>query len=58
MVTIRDPQRAFDGLEDLRWYLEDYLRAPYGVYGDRGPMIEASLGVWGAMLRVQRNFYP
>ena len=22
-----------DALEDLRWYLEDYLRAPFGVYG-------------------------
>jgi hypothetical protein len=22
--------------EELRWYLEDYLRAPYGVYQDRG----------------------
>ena len=25
-----------DVLEDLRWYLEDYLRAPFGVYGHRG----------------------
>ena len=25
-----------DVLEDLRWYLEDYLRAPFGVYGYRG----------------------
>jgi hypothetical protein len=24
-----------DALEDLRWYLEDYLRAPFGVYSDR-----------------------
>ena len=26
-------------LEDLRWYLEDYLRSPFGVYGDRGPQV-------------------
>ena len=25
-----------DALEELRWYLEDYLRAPCGVYEDRG----------------------
>ena len=29
-------------LEDLRWYLEDYLRAPFGVYEDRGPRIADS----------------
>lgn len=23
-------------LEDLRWYLEDYLRAPFGVWQERG----------------------
>lgn len=37
-----------DVLEDLRWYLEDYLRAPFGVYGDRGPLVAAQMGVWGA----------
>ena len=26
-----------EALEDLRWYLEDYLRAPFGVWEDRGP---------------------
>ncbi|HZG06514.1 MAG TPA: hypothetical protein VE546_23560, partial [Streptomyces sp.] len=26
-------------LEDLRWYLEEYLRAPFGVYGERGPRV-------------------
>ncbi len=35
-------------LEDLRWYLEDYLRAPFGVYGDRGSALEARLADWGA----------
>jgi tetratricopeptide (TPR) repeat protein len=34
-------------LEDLRWYLEDYLRAPFGVYEVRGPEIEARLPSWG-----------
>ncbi len=34
-------------LEDLRWYLEDYLRAPFGVWEDRGPQIQAWLGGWG-----------
>jgi tetratricopeptide (TPR) repeat protein len=34
-------------LEDLRWYLEDYLRAPFGVYEDRGARIGASIRRWG-----------
>lgn len=36
-----------DALEDLRWYLEDYLRAPFGVYGERGPQVEGRLTTWG-----------
>ena len=36
-----------DGLEELRWYLEDYLRAPFGVYEDRGPGVAARLPSWG-----------
>ncbi|MGH3916280.1 MAG: hypothetical protein ACRDTC_23160 [Pseudonocardiaceae bacterium] len=36
-----------DVLEDLRWYLEDYLRAPFGVYGERGPQIAGRLAEWG-----------
>ena len=36
-----------DALEDLRWYLEDYLDAPYGVYEDRGAYVEAALPRWG-----------
>jgi hypothetical protein len=32
-----------DALEDLRWYLEDYLLAPYGVWEDRGPAVRAKL---------------
>jgi tetratricopeptide (TPR) repeat protein len=36
-----------DDHEDLRWYLEEYLTVPFGVYGQRGPQIEAKLGKWG-----------
>ena len=36
-----------EALEDLRWYLEDYLLAPFGVYEDRGARVGASLGRWG-----------
>jgi hypothetical protein len=36
-----------DELEDLRWYLEDYLRYPYGADGARGERIAASLPRWG-----------
>ncbi len=36
-----------DALEDLRWYLEDYLRAPFGVYGERGPRVAGQLTRWG-----------
>ncbi len=36
-----------DVLEELRWYLEDYLRAPFGVYGERGPKVETRLAGWG-----------
>ena len=34
-------------LEDLRWYLEDYLLAPYGVWEDRGPTVAEKLAGWG-----------
>lgn len=36
-----------DVLEELRWYLEDYLRAPFGVYEERGPRVAARLTAWG-----------
>ncbi|MFJ4091341.1 tetratricopeptide repeat protein [Kitasatospora sp. NPDC089913] len=35
-------------MEDLRWYLEDYLRTPLGPYGERGPQIARQLPDWGA----------
>jgi tetratricopeptide (TPR) repeat protein len=36
-----------DALEDLRWYLEDYLAAPFGVWEDRGPAVQKRLAGWG-----------
>ena len=36
-----------DALEDLRWYLEDYLLAPFGVWEDRGPAVRGKLTGWG-----------
>lgn len=38
------------GLEDLRWYLEDYLQTPFGVYSDRGSRIAGQLADWGRAL--------
>lgn len=37
-------------LEEFRWYLEDYLRAPYAVYENRGREIEARLPELGERL--------
>ena len=39
-----------DELEDLRWYLEDYLRVPFAVYEQRGARVEAALAGWGEAL--------
>jgi tetratricopeptide (TPR) repeat protein len=36
-----------DALEELRWYLEDYLRAPFGAYETRGHDVAAKLAPWG-----------
>ncbi len=36
-----------DALEDLRWYLEDYLRGPFGAWEERGPAIQLRLRTWG-----------
>ena len=36
-----------DALEDLRWYVEDYLLAPFGVWEDRGPAVAGKLAGWG-----------
>lgn len=37
-------------LEELRWYVEDYLRLPYGVYEQRGPTVASQLRGWGQAL--------
>ena len=37
-------------LEDLRWYLEDYLLAPFGVWEDRGPAVQGKLAGWGELV--------
>ncbi|MER6360727.1 tetratricopeptide repeat protein [Kitasatospora sp. NPDC001527] len=37
-------------LENLRWYLEEYLRTPFGAYGERGPHIARQLPDWGARM--------
>jgi hypothetical protein len=39
-----------DALEDLRWYLEDYLVLPTGVYSVRGEQTQQRLLEWGAAL--------
>jgi tetratricopeptide (TPR) repeat protein len=36
--------------EDLRWYLEEYLTAPFAVYEERGQTIQGHLNVWGEAL--------
>lgn len=37
-------------LEDLRWYLEDYLTAPFAVYEERGSAIQGRIEGWGTQL--------
>ncbi|MCX4671509.1 tetratricopeptide repeat protein [Streptomyces sp. NBC_01381] len=37
-------------MADLRWYLEQYLRMPFGVYEQRGPQVAAKLPEWGARI--------
>src|SRR5689334_13625502 len=39
-----------DVLDELRWYLEDYLLAPFGVWEDRGPAVQARLAGWGDLV--------
>jgi tetratricopeptide (TPR) repeat protein len=34
-------------LTDLRWYLEDYLHTPFGVYDERGEQVAGRIGEWG-----------
>ena len=37
-------------LTDLRWYLEEYLRFPYGIFPDEAAKIEQKLQTWGEQL--------
>ena len=37
-------------LEDLRWYLEQYLRFPYGIEPDKAAKIEQQFQIWGQQL--------
>lgn len=37
-------------LVDLRWYLEEYLRFPYGLAADNAEKIEQKLQTWGEQL--------
>ncbi len=48
-VTFTHP---FDkqALADLRWYLEEYLRFPYGIYPDHAAKIEQKFQYWGEQL--------
>jgi tetratricopeptide (TPR) repeat protein len=48
-VTFTHP---FDeqALADLRWYLEEYLRFPYGIYPDNAAKIEQKFQDWGEEL--------
>ena len=47
-----------DALDDLRWYLEDYLRVPFGVYGDRGPQVAGLLTGWVRRCSRRCSFRP
>ena len=40
--------------EDLRWYLESYLAAPYAVYEVRGQTIHERLRGWGEAMFAER----
>src|SRR4028118_1860248 len=48
-VTFEHP---FDSkvLADLRWYLEEYLRFPYGIEPENAKKIEQKLQAWGQQL--------
>jgi hypothetical protein len=37
-------------LTDIRWYLEEYLRFPYGIYPDQATEIEHQFQAWGQQL--------
>ncbi|MDJ0705471.1 MAG: hypothetical protein QNJ46_19510 [Leptolyngbyaceae cyanobacterium MO_188.B28] len=37
-------------LEEVRWYLEEYLNFPYGLEPDRARQVEQSFQIWGEQL--------
>ncbi len=52
---ITDPvafEHPFDkkALTDIRWYLEEYLRYPYGIFPDQAKQIERQFKAWGQQL--------
>ena len=45
-------EHPFDekALDELRWYLEEYLRFPYGIEPDKAAKVEQKFQVWGRQL--------
>jgi tetratricopeptide (TPR) repeat protein len=41
---------SLDNRAELRWYLEDFLRFPVGIYPDRARRIEEKMAVWGGAM--------
>jgi CHAT domain-containing protein len=48
-ITFEDPLSPADR-SDLRWYLEDYPRFPFGIYPARARRIEAKMVEWGGAM--------
>ncbi|MDJ0676656.1 MAG: hypothetical protein QNJ36_14965 [Calothrix sp. MO_167.B42] len=48
-VTFEHPFNQ-EALTDLRWYLEEYLRFPYGIFPENAAKIEQKLQNWGEEL--------
>lgn len=42
------PAKQF--LPELRWYLENYLQSPFGVYPQLAECVAKTMQVWGAIL--------
>lgn len=54
-VTLPDPAKfpveghpARQFLPELRWYLEDYLQTPFGVYPQLAKCVAKTMQAWGA----------
>src|SRR5262249_12919191 len=48
-VAFSNPLSLADRAE-LRWYLEDYLRFPIGIYPDRALRVEEKMAGWGGAM--------